>query len=91
MARYPSWTRHEDAAFLARLQRAGAKIRLLDRPDLYVYVFHGRNTFPPEHFAGFLRDPGSVSLTPEEAAKVFGRLRMTTAEEIWNRARRSGL
>ena len=46
---YPEQRRGEDTALLTRLLRAGRAV-VLDAPWLYVYVFHGANTFDADHF-----------------------------------------
>jgi UDP:flavonoid glycosyltransferase YjiC (YdhE family) len=46
---YPPIRRGEDTPACRRLVD-GARVALLDRPDLFVYSYHGRNTFDREHF-----------------------------------------
>jgi glycosyltransferase involved in cell wall biosynthesis len=46
---FPPWPVDEDRVLLARI-RAKHRLARLDRPELYVYTFHGGNTWPVEHF-----------------------------------------
>src|SRR5713101_2268533 len=48
---YPPRRRGEDADLFRRCVDNRVKICSLDRPDLYIYVVHGRNTCDYEHFA----------------------------------------
>lgn len=50
MGLYPEQRRGEDTALMTRLIR-GARAVILDAPWLYIYVFHGANTFDAGHFA----------------------------------------
>lgn len=49
---YPPLPRGEDSAMIAAMLANGAAIGMIDRPDLYCYVVHGRNTFDTAHFNG---------------------------------------
>lgn len=49
MARYPAIRRGEDSAVTDQIVQR-SRVALLDRPDLYTYLVHGSNTFPPSHF-----------------------------------------
>jgi len=49
---YPAVARGEDTVVVDALDRAGA-LALLERPEVYVYVLHGGNTWPVEHFADY--------------------------------------
>jgi glycosyltransferase involved in cell wall biosynthesis len=64
----------EDSVLLEECRRRGQTVHLLDRPDLYVYVVHGRNTYPPEHFADNIFNVHSGALSPEEVADVRQKL-----------------
>jgi O-antigen biosynthesis protein len=44
-ARYPSVSLAEDAAFLTRVVRGGARLRRVDTPGLFVYLRHGANAW----------------------------------------------
>ena len=46
---YPAAPRGEDLE-VVRMLRRQRSLRLLDRPDLYCYIFHGANTWPEKHF-----------------------------------------
>jgi glycosyltransferase involved in cell wall biosynthesis len=49
---YPPLASGEDSAMIAAMIDRGEAIGMIDRPDLYCYVVHGRNTFGPSHFNG---------------------------------------
>ena len=49
MPAYADVPRGEDTALIASLM-AEAKLTALDRPDLYVYTYHGANTWARAHF-----------------------------------------
>lgn len=49
---YPPLSRGEDSAMVSAMLASGATIGMIDRPDLYCYVVHGRNTFDTSHFTG---------------------------------------
>ncbi len=66
-----SLSRSEDVPVVEALHRRG-QIALLDRPDLYVYVFHGRNTFDHAHFQKIFAR--STLLGAAEAALIRARL-----------------
>ena len=44
-ARYPNRSLAEDARFLSRLMRAGARLGRVEDADLFVYIRHGANTW----------------------------------------------
>ena len=52
--RYPDLPRAEDTPAVDALQRNG-KLTMINRPDVYVYVFHNNNTWPAQHFSGFFQ------------------------------------
>ena len=47
---YPALARGEDTPVIERIA-ANERLALLDMPDLYIYVFHGGNTFDQAHWA----------------------------------------
>jgi glycosyltransferase involved in cell wall biosynthesis len=52
VGRYPSMPRGEDSIVMRQI--AGKHdVAYLDRPDLYIYVFHGANTWDAGHFNDF--------------------------------------
>jgi glycosyltransferase involved in cell wall biosynthesis len=53
MPRYPLIRRGEDTPVTVSILREN-RIVILDRPDLYTYVFHGENTFSGKHFDDLL-------------------------------------
>lgn len=72
---YPALRRGEDSVFVEECRQRDLRICLLDRPDLYIYVIHGRNTYPAEHFARHIFNDSTGSLEPEEASAVLRKLR----------------
>jgi glycosyltransferase involved in cell wall biosynthesis len=66
---YPEASRAEDSA-LVRTIRAAHPVRLLDRPDLYCYVFHGSNTWPEQHFRAILSRATEVFAAEEYERKL---------------------
>lgn len=74
LPRYADLRRGEDTVLLDACRAGGLKIHLLDRPDLYVYVVHGQNTYPEEHFEKHIFNENTGVLTVEEAAEVKRRL-----------------
>ena len=71
---FPSLSLSEDEAVVRKMVDSKVRIRLIDRPELYVYVVHGNNSWGPEHFEGFFRDPGFRRLGEEEAGRIVERL-----------------
>lgn len=61
MPAYPSLHRGEDTPVIEQLGAAG-KLTVLDRPDLYVYFFHGANTWHSYHWEGAF-GPGATAAT----------------------------
>ncbi len=54
---YPDLAKGEDTPAVERVVREG-RIALLDRPDLFVYVCHGANTFEAAHWDAHWRAAG---------------------------------
>lgn len=50
---YPEAARGEDLE-VVRIIRKQRSFHLMNRPDLYCYIFHGTNTWPEKHFRMFL-------------------------------------
>lgn len=71
---YEAVTHGEDSIVVEECRRRGGKVCLLDRPDLYVYVVHGRNTYPAEHFADNIFNTHTGELSPQEVSEVRERL-----------------
>ncbi|SHN36113.1 glycosyltransferase family 2 protein [Mucilaginibacter sp. OK098] len=46
---YPALSRHEDADFLDQLSVTNRLFPVI-KPSLYIYIYHGNNTFGSEHF-----------------------------------------
>jgi hypothetical protein len=74
LPRYPSIGLSEDETVVREMVAAKVRIRLIDRPELYVYVVHGSNTWGEAHFEGFFRDPGFRRLDAEEGSRILERL-----------------
>ena len=51
MPAYPDVALGEDSQMLVAFAQSGT-LGLLDRPELYCYIFHGRNAWPSRHFDG---------------------------------------
>ena len=49
MPAYPHLRRGEDTPVVEQIVREG-RVVLLDLPELYIYVFHGSNTFESSHW-----------------------------------------
>lgn len=49
MPAYPDLRRGEDTPLIERIASEG-QVVLADAPDLYTYIFHGKNTWGAEHF-----------------------------------------
>ncbi|MGH7120092.1 MAG: glycosyltransferase family 2 protein [Acetobacteraceae bacterium] len=62
-ARYPDRSLAEDARFLTRAVRAGARLGKIDDTGLFVYIRHGTNTW--SFRCGRFLDPGGWQATPE--------------------------
>jgi len=71
---YASVTHGEDSVFVEACRKRGQKVCRLDRPDLYIYVVHGRNTYPPGHFADNIFNVHTGALSAEEVAEVSEKL-----------------
>ena len=52
--RYPHVAKREDTPVVEELNRRG-QLTMLDRPTLYVYVYHGTNTWDRRHWERILR------------------------------------
>ncbi len=76
MVAYPDLACGEDTVALEELDRR-QQLTLLDRPDLYVYTFHSRNTVGRTHWAALL--DRSTALSWAESQEV---LRRTGADAI---------
>lgn len=61
--RYPDMDRHEDMHFMRSIIRSNIGVPLI-MPPLYIYVYHGRNTFGRDHFQRFFANsqllPGHI-------------------------------
>ena len=68
MPAYPELPRGEDTVVIRTLNDAG-KLAPLDRPDLYVYVYHGANTWARSHLRRSILG-GAEELPPEEARRI---------------------
>lgn len=68
MPKYPDLPRGEDTPLLRELMASG-RLFPLNRPELYVYVFHGDNTCQLSHWEKILL-PAAQPMTPEATADV---------------------
>ena len=68
-----SQSRGEDTPIVRALHERG-QLALLDRPDLYIYVFHGANTFDRQHWEQHFA--GGQPLSLEETERVKSKLSM---------------
>lgn len=68
MTAYADLARGEDTAVVERLGRR-RELVLLDRPQLYVYTYHGGNTWTQAHWQRRLL-PRAEPLAPEEATRI---------------------
>jgi glycosyl transferase family 2 len=76
MVAYPDLARGEDAIALETLSRR-QHLHMLDRPELYVYTFHGGNTWDRSHWADML---GMSTVIPWSEAQDI--LQRTDADAI---------
>jgi len=52
---YSEQEKGEDSYMLSEATRKRLKIVKVDRPDLYIYIFHGNNTWDEKHLMGILK------------------------------------
>jgi glycosyltransferase involved in cell wall biosynthesis len=71
---YEALSHGEDSVFMEACRQRGQKVCLLDRPDLYMYVVHGRNTYSLDHFADNIFTAPTGELSAEEVADALRRL-----------------
>jgi len=68
---YPSLRRGEDTVVINQLVTAG-KLIFLDRPELYLYIFHGGNTWDSQHFNSLVfKGRGPVDSKGFEVLKLY--------------------
>lgn len=77
---YPGIRRGEDTPVAESVATQG-RVALLDRPDLYVYLVHGANTFPESHFADHWT-AASERFTDTDAALTRLQARVPIREAI---------
>lgn len=77
---YPHLRRGEDAELFKRCIDENFKICSLDRPDLYVYVVHGTNTFGCEHFSGSVFNEHTRVLESAEVNQLITELGLPTEQ-----------
>lgn len=69
VARFPEIQRGEDSLFIARLRAHKNKLDLIENmPSLYVYTYHGKNTWDRKHFERIF---ASSKVLPPDQAKVL--------------------
>ena len=71
---YAAVSHGEDSVLVEECRKRGQKVFQLDRPELYLYVVHGRNTYPVDHFANNIFNVHTGELSPEEVADVLQKL-----------------
>ncbi len=81
---FPELTRAEDTPVIEQMCEQG-KLVLLDCPELYVYVYHGSNTWDRKHWDGFLLR-WSQPLPEEISRQVMAHLGSDDSAE-WARRR----
>lgn len=65
MPRYPDLSRGEDSVVVKQLL-AGKNLVALDNPELFVYVFHGANTWERAHWLKNILGPAEPLLPPDQ-------------------------
>lgn len=78
LSAYPNLTKREDTPVVEGLYRAGCLAKL-DAPDLYVYTFHGKNTWDRQHWQEIVRL--SRPLAWEASRRIGARLGDAQASE----------
>ena len=78
---YPPRRRGEDADLFRRCVDNRVKICSLDRPDLYIYVVHGRNTCDYEHFASAIFNEYTRKIEGTEVNEILGTLGLSSEPE----------
>ena len=91
LARYPDRSLAEDARFLSRLMRTGARLARIDDKRLFIYIRHGTNTW--SFRCGRFLDPGGwrnaahVPLPAEDhsfyLARAAAEAATASAEAAW--------
>lgn len=69
---YPHLPRGEDTGVVEQLQRTRQLLRL-DRPEVYVYTFHGDNTWDRAHWSRVL--DGASRLSDDETGRIIAASR----------------
>jgi glycosyltransferase involved in cell wall biosynthesis len=69
-AQYPSVNRHEDTKFLINIFDYNFAIPMI-MPSLYIYVYHGQNTFNAKHFYTLF---SRSQVLPAEYAELFRKI-----------------
>jgi glycosyltransferase involved in cell wall biosynthesis len=82
---YPDLARGEDTAVVNELVRQD-QLAVLDRPELYVYVHHGSNTWDRRHWQRLLN--GSEPLGAKASVWLTELLRIDAPEQVASAARR---
>lgn len=70
--RYATKQRGEDSSLLHQLKETSLLLSI-DRPELYIYTYHGSNTFHREHWEVNLL-PWSKKMKPEDTQVILGLL-----------------
>jgi hypothetical protein len=71
---YPARRVGEDTELVGQLLQKQITICRLDQPHLYVYIYHGENTYPESHFLNSIFNEYTGILNADEAAELSHRL-----------------
>ncbi len=71
---YPPAKIGEDAGFFRQCVDKEMRICALDRPDLYIYVVHGRNTYGDDHLAGAIFNESTRRIEGAEVEQILKNL-----------------
>lgn len=75
-ARFPETEKGEDSVFISRLRQFKNKLDVLENlPSLYVYTYHGNNTWGRAHFERLFA--AGTSLPPDQATILLEGMRRT--------------
>lgn len=66
---YPEISKGEDTEVIESLVRKNLLTVIHDMPELYIYIYHGANTWEQDHFTDIFA--ASTELSPEECAQVI--------------------
>jgi len=76
---YPELRKSEDFEVIVQLL-SGRRLVIIERPDLYVYTFHGSNTWDRTHWGELLR--GALALPAMDTQRVQAALALPPDEPV---------